>query len=200
MKVSKNILILCEDEKSSLFYLDSFKKDEKLKRELAAVSIDIYQPKDFSPIGLVEEAKRRKKAAKRERNKFDEIWVVLDRDGHANMAQALERARHSGINVALSVICFEYWILLHFERTTKPFKKCDDVISHIKKNHFADYDKSSNAYLSLSSNTANAIKNGEWLINQVQIDIDRGASPQELGAYTNLHLLVRKLFEPKKFL
>ena len=71
LKISKRILILCEDRKSSLLYLDSFKKDEKLKRELSSVSIEIYQPTDFSPLGLVNEAKRRKKQARRERNPFD---------------------------------------------------------------------------------------------------------------------------------
>ena len=63
IQVSKRFLILCEDEKSSLLYLDSFKKDEKLRRDLAAVSIEIYQPHDISPLGLVSEAKRKKKIA-----------------------------------------------------------------------------------------------------------------------------------------
>ena len=59
-KVAKRILILCEDGKSSLYYFKAFKKDEKFKRELATVNIEVFQPKDFSPRGLVEEAKNLK--------------------------------------------------------------------------------------------------------------------------------------------
>lgn len=104
IQVSKRFLILCEDEKSSLLYLDSFKKDEKLRRDLAAVSIEIYQPHDISPLGLVSEAKRKKKIAKKERNPFDEVWVVLDKDGHANLPQAINKAESNDIKVALSII------------------------------------------------------------------------------------------------
>ncbi|MBZ9729409.1 RloB family protein [Salegentibacter sp. JZCK2] len=200
IQVSKRILILCEDKKSSLLYLDSFKKDEKTKRDLAAVDIEIYQPRDFSPVGLVTEAKERRKKAKRDRNPYDEVWIVLDKDGHANLDRAVDMAYTSKIKVALSVICFEYWVLLHFEKTTIGFKKCDDVISYIKKNHLADYEKSTNCFLELKDKIGTAIKNGDWLDNQVENDLARGTKPYDLSAYTNMHKLVRKLFEPKKFL
>ena len=38
IKISKRILILSEDEKSSKLYFQSFKKDEKLKRDLSSPS------------------------------------------------------------------------------------------------------------------------------------------------------------------
>lgn len=198
LRISKRILILCEDKKSSLFYLDSFKKDEKLKRELASVSIEIYQPKDFSPLGLVNEAKRRKKQAKRERNAFDEIWVVLDKNSHANLDKAINMAEANKINIALSIICFEYWVLLHFERTTKAFSKCDDVIKYIKKSHFKQYKKCSNCYNHLKDKIPFAIENGKWLEKQVQNDIQRGIYFYNLYAFTNMHKLVEKLFNPSE--
>ncbi len=198
--ISKRLLILCEDKKSSLTYLDSFKKDEKLKRDLSAVSVEIYQPKDFSPIGLVKEAKRKKVKAKQERNPFHEIWVVFDKDGHANIPQAVNMANDNGVKVAMSIACFEYWILLHFEKTTKAFSKCDDILSYIKKHHYPDYEKKVNCYILLKDKTHVAIQNGEWLEKQLQSDIDRGKHFYNLGAYTNLHQLVKKLFKPKDFL
>lgn len=198
IKVSKRILILCEDKKSSLLYLDSFKKDEKLKRDLSSVSIEIYQPSNFSPLGLVNEAKRRKKMAKRERNAFDEIWVVLDKDGHANLIDAINIAEANRVEVALSIICFEYWVLLHFERTTKAFTRSDEVIKYIKKNHFAEYEKCSNCYPLLKDKTLEAIANAKWAEIQLLQSMKKGDRYYSLDAYTNIHKLVEKLFNPKE--
>ena len=105
IKISKRILILSEDEKSSKLYFQSFKKDEKLKRDLSSVDIQVIHPKNFDPVGLVAKAKEMKSKARRERNPYDEIWIVLDRDGHANIDKALNTADANNIKVALSVIC-----------------------------------------------------------------------------------------------
>ncbi len=191
-------MIVCEDEKSSKLYFESFKRDEKLKRQLSSVDIEVVHPKDHSPVGLVNEAKDKKKKAKRNRNPYDEIWIVLDKDHHANLDQALVTARDNKIKVGLSVVCFEYWIILHFEKKLKPFTKCDDIISYIKKTHFKDYEKNINVYESLKDRIPSAIENGKWLMKQNQNDIDRGAKIFDLSAYTDLHILVEKLLSPEK--
>ncbi|MCD4792627.1 MAG: RloB family protein [Bacteroidales bacterium] len=200
ISIAKRILILCEDEKSSKLYFESFKRDEKLKRELSSVDIEVIHPKDHSPVGLVTKAKEKKKKAKRERNPYDEIWIVLDKDYHANMDKALNMAKDNKIKVALSIICFEYWILLHFEKTTKPFVKCDDIISYIKKKHFKGYEKSTNCYTALKDKIEFAIENGKWLLNQTKNDLDRGMKITDMSAYTDVHLLVRKLINPQEYL
>lgn len=198
--IGKRILIVCEDEKSSKLYFESFKRDEKLKRLLSSVDIEVVHPKDHSPVGLVNEAKKKKKKAKRERNPYNEIWIALDKDGHANLDKALITARDNKIKVALSIICFEYWILLHFEKRKKPFEKCDDIIRFIKTNHFSEYDKSINSYTALKDKINTAIENGKWLIQQNQNDIDRGTNIHQLSAYTDVHVLVQKLLNPKKII
>lgn len=200
MKINKRLLIVCEDGKSSKLYFEAFKKDEKLKRGLASVSIEVVHPKDHSPVGLVKEAKIKKLKARRERNPYNEIWVVLDKDYHANIDRAFIMAKDNKINMALSSICFEYWVLLHFERTSKSFRKCDDVISYIRKKHFSDYLKSDNAYTDLKNKVEVAIKNGEWIVKQTENDIYRGTKLYELTAYTDVHLLVQKLIKPKEYL
>ncbi len=199
IKIAKRILIVCEDEKSSKIYFESFKKDDELKRVLSSVDIEVVNPKDNSPVGLVTEAKKKKKKEKRDRNPYNEIWIVLDKDGHANMDKAMNMARDNKIKVAISIICFEYWILLHYEKTAKIFTKCDKVISYIKKNHFAEYKKNTNAYEELKSKLNTAIENGKWIVKQNQNDIDRGVKIHELSAYTDVHLLVQKII-PEKYL
>lgn len=199
ISISKRILILSEDEKSSKIYFESFKKDEKLKRNLSSVDIQVVHPKNFDPVGLVSKAKEMKLKAKRDRNPYDEIWIVLDRDGHANIDQAINTAEANKIHVALSVICFEYWILLHYEQTTKSFRKCEDVIHYIRKNHFPNYQKSNNCYDDLKDKIDLAIKNGYWLDKQLKNDFDRGIKIYELSAYTNVHCLVSKLINPQAY-
>jgi hypothetical protein len=198
ISITKRILILCEDEKSSKLYFESFKRDEKLKRNLASVDLQVEHPKNHDPVGLVTKAKELKKKAKRERNPYNEIWIVLDRNGHANIDKAVHTAEANKINVALSVICFEYWILLHFEQTTKSFRKCDEVISYIKRTHFENYQKNINCYELLKDKMNIAIKNGEWLDNLTKTDLDRGIKIYELSAYTNVHWLVKRLINPNE--
>lgn len=198
INISKRILILCEDEKSSKFYFDSFKRDEKLKRFLSSVEVEVVHPKDHSPVGLVNEAKEKKKKAKRDRNAYNEIWIVLDKDGHANMNLALDTARDNDILVALSVVCFEYWILLHFERCKKIFTKCDDVLSYIKNEHFSNYKKNTNVYTSLKDKIDIAIENGIWLMKENKNDIERGTKIYDLSVYTDVHILVQRLLKPEE--
>jgi len=197
ISIGKRILIISEDKKSAKLYFESFKRDEKLKRLLSSVDIEVVHPKDHSPVGLVNEAKLKKKKAKRDRNPYNEVWIVLDKDGHANMGQALNTAQYNKISVALSVICFEYWVLLHFEKTTSIFNKCDDIISYIRKNHFHEYQKNINAYVSLKGKIDTAIENGKWIVNQNKNDIDRGIPIYKLSAYTDVHILVERLLNPK---
>lgn len=198
LSISKRLLIVCEDEKSSKIYFESFKRDEKLKRQLSSVDIEVVHPKDHSPVGLVKEAKIKKKKAKRDRNPYDEVWIVLDKDGHANLDQALITARDNKISVALSIMCFEYWILLHFERTRKPFTKCDDIIGYIKKEHFESFEKNINAYTSLKDKIDTALEHAKWLMKQNQNDLGRGVKINDLSAYTDVHILVQKLIKPEK--
>lgn len=196
LSISKRLLIVCEDEKSSKLYFESFKRDEKLKRQLSSVEIEVVHPKDHSPVGLVNAAKEKKRKALRDRNPYSEVWIVLDKDGHANLDQALTTARDNNLNVALSVVCFEYWILLHFEKKKKHFTKCDDIISYIKREHFNEYEKSRNTYSSLKDKVKIAIEHAKWLMTQNQNDLDRGIKFYDLSVYTDVHILVQKLIEP----
>ena len=193
---AKRILILCEDAKSSKMYFESFKKDPELRRHLAA--LEVFHPKNYNPVGLVNEAKKKKKKAKKERNEYDEIWVVLDKDGHAKVGDTIETAKANGIKVALSVICFEYWVLLHFEKTTKPFSKGDEIVSYFKKKKYLkNYQKNLCCYETLKDRLPTAITNAKWLAKQNQNDIDRGVKIHDLEAHTDVHILVEKLINLK---
>ena len=143
---------------------------------------------------MVEEAKKKQKKAKQDKNEYDKIWIVLDKDKHANLKDALNTINQlKNIEYALSIICFEYWILLHFEKTTKAFETGDKIITYIKSKHFPEYDKGMCCYDILIDKVNTAIANGDWVIKTVQNDLDRGTNVADLGAYTNVHELVKEL-------
>ena len=199
MKPNKRILILCEDKKSSLLYFKSFKNDEEFKRHLQAADVDVFHPKNFSPLGLVNDAIKRQREATVEKNPYNDIWVVFDKDKHTNIHSAYTKAQKNKekfkINIAISIICFEYWILLHFNRSTRAFNTCDELISFIKMNYFPKYNKCTNCFEELRDKIDTAIKNGKWVEKQVKNDINRGTKAYNLGAYTDVHKLVEKLIK-----
>jgi hypothetical protein len=90
--------------------------------------------------------------------------------------------------------CIEFWLLLHFEFTTKTFDKCTDAEKQLKK-HLADYEKTRNyytksgndIYLKLKNNLKIAKANSERFIK-----LHSGDSSQ---SFSEMHLL----FDNKEF-
>jgi hypothetical protein len=76
---------------------------------------------------------------------YDEVWVVLDRESQnhvrgTQLPAAFARAKSAGIHMALSNPCFEFWLLLHYVFTTKPFADPTAVIAALRK-HDRGYEK-----------------------------------------------------------
>jgi hypothetical protein len=193
---NKRGLILCEGETEENYFQGLVSQD-KYRRKFSSVDVKIFKPKDHSPLGLVKYAKLKINEAKKEKNAYDFVWVIFDKDGHAKIPEAFEIARVSKpeIKIAFTIPCFEYFVLLHFEKTTKPFKKCDAVISQIRKKWLPDYEKATNIFETLLPNKDIGIKNSEWIIEQFNDEIDSGKRIYEISAYSNIHDLVEYLYE-----
>lgn len=194
---SKRGLILCEGETEEN-YFQGLITQEKYRRQFSSIDVKIYKPKDNSPVGLIKNAKEKIKVAKRDKNPYNFIWVVFDKDGHANIPDAFENARNSNpeVQIAFTIPCFEYFVLLHFEKTSKPFKKCDDVISQIKKQKYIpDYEKASNIFKLLEPNMQTGLANSAWIVEQFTGEVEEGKKVYNLSAYTNIHVLVNELYE-----
>ena len=94
-------------------------------------------------------------------------------------------------------MCFEYWILLHFERSRKLYNNCEQIRKAVEKNHLPNYSKTMNFY-PLIKNTMNiALENATWLHQANQADIDAGIPVTDLQAYTSFDKLIRFLDEIK---
>lgn len=141
------VLIVCEGEKTEPSYLQALIDD--LKLNTANIRI-VPNTTGSAPISVVAHALKEYTKAKREKENYDQVYCVFDQDLHPNYNDALssvEEKRREGcpISAITSVPCFEFWILLHFRYTTRPFQEkngsiCADVISHLKK-HLPNYQK-----------------------------------------------------------
>lgn len=145
--VRKPILIVCEDSKSSVYYLRAKVRSCGLSPDDVKVDGD----SDSSPISVVdyaikEKAKQLKLAKENKIYEYEAVYCVIDVDDHPTLKAALSKARDNKLISIVSNECFELWYLLHFipystkhlsrrelekQLTThlgKPYDKGDDKI------------------------------------------------------------------------
>jgi hypothetical protein len=198
------IRLFCEGDKTEPNYFNGYFKAKGFNQPNMA-----SKPKDHSPKGIVKAAKSEYKKAKSlgfPDNKIF-IWAVFDRDGHQGIPDAIEMLRNTPIGVAFSNICFEYWVLLHFESTSKSFRNCDEVISYIHQNHDKDYGKANDHYTRLKDKIPSAINRTQQIARNQGQHAERPNSMVDgtndptcpdspnwtLNPYTDVHLIFESL-------
>lgn len=194
-RIPKRYLILCEGE-TEVRYFKSYRMADENRDRLRGVEVDIYRPVNHSPVGLVREAKNRLKEAKRDGlPEYESIWIVFDKNGHANIPNAFHEARTSNpeIQIAFSAVCFEYWILLHYEQRKIFFQNGDAIVSYLKQKCMNNYTKAKVGYRELKGLLETALKNSKWLHKQNKLDLDNGIPVYKLDAYTNIDELMNLL-------
>ncbi len=159
------VLIVCEGSKTEPYYFAGLCKELGLNR----ANIVIQHCKSGSdPVSIV-------KYAIEEYNKhkdYDQVYCVFDKE-HANYQEALDKIdvlrNKLPIHAIQSVPCFEYWLLLHFDDTSKPYqqkgnKSAGDQLKselkkYIKNYHESDKDvfEKTKMLLSLAINRAKKI-------------------------------------------
>jgi hypothetical protein len=137
--VYQRILIVCEGEKTEPNYF----KEAREFYCLNTVNVEVRGDCGSDPMSIVQFAKQRFKEEKNLGNSFDRIYCVFDKDGHAKYTDALQAiadAVPKNIYFAInSVPCFEYWLLLHFTYSTRPYlskprkSSGDQVLDDLKK-------------------------------------------------------------------
>jgi len=153
------------------------------------------------PKSIVRHAKKRYREEKEAGDRFDKVYCVFDRDTHAGYAEALDaiaRATPKDTYIAItSIPCFEYWLLLHFRYTTKPYEPapgqsaCSQVIADLKQ-YLPDYAKGQVALFSRLIDQLNDAKHNAQRVLQAA-GIDRSANPS-----TRVHELIDFLQNIKK--
>jgi len=186
--IQHRLLIFCEGakDKSENAYFKALIKDRRNPNN--RIEVKVIDTKKNTAKELVQEAKKH-----REFN-GDELWVVFDKDGYTKHAEAFDCARANNIKIAFSSICFEYWILLHYEYTTQPFSCCDELVHYMDKRYQIGYEKSDQeTYSKTKCKIAVAKKNAENC-RKYQFD-GNPANTQvyEMNPYTNIDELIKAI-------
>jgi hypothetical protein len=130
------ILIVCEGEKTEPNYFTELKKTFRLSNANVRIC-----GRGSDPLGVVNFAIE----TFRREPEFDRVYCVFDRDRHTTYDAALDRVRRTRLGKGIRIFgipsnpCFEFWLLLHFIYTTRPFDAptgnsiCSRVIEELKK-------------------------------------------------------------------
>lgn len=190
--------IFCEGEKTEPNYLNGY-IDECCPGIRSMRVIRVEPTKKNTPKQLVDEAAR----MRRRSPIGDQFWVAYDRESEVKYpssfhAQAHQKAEKNGIQIALSNICFEVWVLLHFTQSIAPFTCYDELLKRSSlKTFFPDYNKASrDIFKRLKERTAVARINASKLNTQTRA----GADPQwtrqdQWNPYTNIYELLDAIDE-----
>lgn len=129
----ERLLIVCEGEKTEPLYLESLRQEYRLPT--ADIQI-IPSAGGGAAKSIVRKARRLEKKNKRANRRrreplFDAIWCVFDAENPHNnpgVVDAIKEANERRYKIALSVPCFEYWLLLHYCNSASPQDDCAPVL------------------------------------------------------------------------
>lgn len=187
--LQKRFLIVCEDDKSAPRYFEALIK----VFGISATSVEVVGSGDYSlPLQVVSRAIDLKRAAASKRSgtePFDHVWCVIDGDYGDKIANARQKAQANDVELAISTMCFEYWILLHFEKSGASTYNCDEMVRNLKK-HLPEYDKGSFDFSNIVAMVHDASLRAESLRKP---GLERGELPEKQNPCSEVYKLVNKL-------
>jgi hypothetical protein len=185
--IQKRFLIVCEDGKSAPKYFEALKKHECL----TAASISVFgNGGKTQPIQVVQSAIERKKCAAIDNSgtePFDHVWCVIDGDYGSAIKAARKEAKANGVHLAVSTMCFETWVLLHFEETPVSATNCDAVVRALKENHCPKYSKGKCDFLEIVPHSRKASERARKLRQKSSL-------PEDQNPCSDVYLLIDAIF------
>lgn len=112
------VLIVCEGKRTESSYFRELADRYRLSTANIAVV-----GSGADPGTTVREAKRLRSKESRHGEKYDKVYCVFDRDEHATFDKACNEAGTSGVGLARSWPCFEFWFRLHFGFSRQPYAR-----------------------------------------------------------------------------
>lgn len=186
----RRVLVVSEG-KTELAYLRVLIDDLGINQAL----IDVREGSPHHPRGVLQSAERLLIASSPD--EYSRAFCVFDRDQHQSFWPTVQKIRSGsgplGIVRAIpSVPCFEYWLLLHFKKTARPYPASEDVSScrEVEKDltgHMPEYSKGmvgAKNWRRILSGLEDARKHSGEILRQAEAD-SGGSSP-----YTHMHELV----------
>ncbi|MCY4451597.1 MAG: RloB family protein [Immundisolibacterales bacterium] len=110
------VLIVCEGKCTEPLYVQDLAAHYRLSTANVVITGEGADPRT-----VVRVAKKLRSVEGRQGEKYDRVYCVFDRDEHMTFRQACDEARASGICIARSWPCFEFWFRLHFGFSRQPY-------------------------------------------------------------------------------
>lgn len=171
--VPRKMHIYCEGEKTEPNYFQGYL--DSLEDMALRNVVKIEDTSKNTPRQLVEEAVNSKNSGNFPAG--DVFWVVYDRESKQKYPdrlhdEACTLARDHDINIALSNVCFEQWIVFHFSNSDACYNSYDDLLANsclkqkIKQLTGKKYDKGYKNIFDLVKNDINKAKKIATAINK----------------------------------
>lgn len=213
LRVKPKIFIFCEGETTEPEYIKAYiyyKYPQCTHLKRAERPVNIKDTDKNTPVQIVDVAVEFKK---RLELKEDQVWVVYDRESPQKYSnelhqKAYKKAIDNDIKVAISNICFEYWLLLHVEDSTLSASSCNNLIESpafrkfLKKINIENYSKKCTSSKKISTNlmtkkfldnaTSRAIKNNKQALKSANKGV---IEPYKIQPYTDVYKLLRAIDE-----
>lgn len=188
-------LIACEGKKTEPNYILGFVEDFQLTPNVRVIRGE----SDSDALSIV---KRARESFCRSPD-YDRVFVLMDGD-QRNLAKAIEACKtpiqqsnkRKGlekivIEPIVTVPCFEYWLLLHFLYTDRPYTDCDNVVNDLI-GYLPEYQKGDRLiYKKLKSGLMQATENVDLLKQSL-------LSSNSEYPNTDMHILIRALFDMRR--
>lgn len=180
--------------------------------ELDSANIEIDGSSGSSPISVVKHAYRLYQQELSSGDSYNSIFCVFDRDSHESFNEAVARVDEinkelvakglddqTKFKAIISIPSFEYWLLIHYLPTTKPYaqtptKSVGDLVVDDLKQYLPNYQKTQKGLfiLSLEEGTLEGA-----LANSKRIYESEKRSLGSVNSRTNVHELILYLQQLK---
>jgi len=159
-QIKPSLVIFCEGDTEEKYF--SQWKEESENNDYT-FSVQLIESNKNDALGLIEEAREIMKDYDYDQDKF---FIVYDKNGYEKHKEAIvEASVKPEINIIISCICFEYWILLHFEKNSESFQKCKDVKNYLSDSgHLKGYKTGDpNLFRNIRDKIETAVEYASWI-------------------------------------
>lgn len=194
LKPRECVLIVCEGEKTEPNYFEGLRQELKL----SSVEVEVEgKGCGSAPISVVDAALQRRAQREQDarysttRTEYDVVWCIVDVEipPHTSLDRAFDKAKGNGLKLALSNPCFEYWYLLHFQRTSALMQSAKAVGDALKR-HYGGYEKNNAASFQVFyPRTEEAIKHAKAVLREKHF----GQDLRKCNPSTHVHRVVEHL-------
>ena len=155
------------------------------------INIKAEEADGTSPENVLRSAKEKQKLFKDKETV--QIYCLFDKDDCDNekFNPIIQQCKKAGFADAISVPCYEYWLLLHLKKTNQPFKDAQECCETFR----AEYNKKFKTQYSLKELKAKK-SIFEYLKDNLDAAIANADSlemEENNCPYTNMHQVIKKV-------